>query len=419
VTSKEDYQLRKTEPRIFYGYIVVIVAFFVMVASWGVYNAFGVFFKPLQAEFGWSSAATSGAFSLSMIIYGVMGIVVGGLNDRFGPRIVMTLCGFLVGLGFLLMSQVNALWQIYLFYGVIVGIGLSGVWVPQLSTVARWFVRRRSLMTGIVVAGVGIGQLIGSPVASRLIAAYDWRLSYIILGGVVLIVMVLAAQLMKRDPTKMGLLPYGENEVKQQGLASEAGAFSLKEAAGTTQFWVSLVMFFCFGFGVFGVTVHIVPHAIELGVSAVSAANVLAAMGGISILGTYVLGGLGDRIGNRQVFIIGFILIAAAFFWLVPARELWMFYLFAALFGFAMGGTGAVESPLVAGLFGLRSHGLIYGVVHIGFTAGAAVGPVVMGYIFDLTGSYQVAFLVCGVVGVVGLIMAVVLRPTKKLETGA
>ena len=274
-------------------------------------------------------------------------------------------------------------------------------------------------MTGIVIAGVGIGQLIGPPVVSRLIAAYDWRLSYIILGGVVLIVMVAAAQFMKRDPAKMGLLPYGENEVKQQGLASETRAFSLREAVYTTQFWVTLVMFFCFGFGIFGITVHIVPHAIELGISAVSAPYVLAVMGGVSILGTYVLGGLGDRIGNRQVFIIGFILMAAALFWLVPARELWMLYLFAALFGFAMGGTGAVESPLVAGFFGLRSHGLIYGVVHIGFTVGAALGPLVMGYIFDLTGSYQMAFLVCGVVGVVGIIMAVVLRPTKRLEIGA
>jgi len=419
VTSKEDYQLRKTEPRFFYGHILVIIAFFVMVASWGVYNAFGVFFKPLQAEFGWSSAVTSGAFSLSMIIYGVLGIIVGGLTDRFGPRIVMTICGFLVGLGFVLMSQVNAIWQLYLFYGVIVGIGMSGVWVPQLSTVARWFVRRRSLMTGIVVAGVGIGQMIGSPVASRLIAAYDWRLSYIILGGVVLVVMVLAAQFMKRDPTKMGLLPYGENEVKQQGLASETRAFSLREAVHTTQFWIALAMFFCSGFGVFGITVHIVPHAIELGISAVSAASILAAMGGINILGTYVLGGLGDRIGNRQVFIIGFILMAAAFFWLVPARELWMFYLFAVVFGFAMGGMGAVESPLVAWLFGLRSHGLLYGVVHIGFTVGAAVGPVVMGYIFDLTGSYRMAFLVCGIVGILGIIIAVLLRPTKRLETGA
>ena len=108
-----------------------------------------------------------------------------------------------------------------------------------------------------------------------------------------------------------------------------------------------------------------------------------------------MLGGLADKIGNRWVFVIGFILMVAALSWLVPASQLWMLYLFAVVFAIAHGGMGAAESPLVAGLFGLRSHGLIYGVIHIGFTFGAAVGPLVTGYIFDITGSYQIAFLIC------------------------
>ena len=419
MANKEDYQLRKTEPRLFYGYIVVVAAFLILMMTLGLYMVFGVFFKPLQAEFGWSSAMTSGAFSLSVIITGVLGIVMGGLTDRFGPRIVMTVCGFLLGLGFLLMSQVSALWQLYLFFGVIMGIGMGGTWVPPLSTVARWFVKRRSLMTGIVVAGAAMGTLIGSPVISRLIAAYGWRLSYAILGGVVLIVAVAAAQFLRRDPTQMGQLPYGENEVKKQGLKSETGAVSLREAVHTTQFWVVFTLFFCFGFSLDGPMVHIVPHAIELEISAVSAANILAINFGAGIIGNFVLGGLGDRIGSRQIFIIGFILMAAALFWLVPARELWMLYLFAVVFGFAFGGIFTAESPIVAWLFGMTSHGLIFGFAMLGFTVGAAAGPLVMGYIFDLTGSYQVAFLVGGVVGILGLIMAVVLRPTKRLEMGA
>lgn len=405
----------KTEPRIFYGYFVVAIAFFIMVVSWAIYNSFGVFFKPLLSEFNWTSAMTSGAFSISMIIYGVLGIVVGVLNDRLGPRVVVTLCGFLTGLGYLLISQVNTLWQLYLFYGVIVGIGMSGVWVPQLSTVARWFVRRRTLMTGIVIAGAGIGQLIGPPVITRLISTYDWRLSFVILGGLVLIFMVLAAQFLKRDPSKMGQLPYGENDEEKKGLESRNKDFSFKEAVYTAQFWLAFFMLFCSGYGCFAVIVHIVPHAIELEIPATGAANILAAMGGVSILGNYVLGGVADRIGNRQVFIIGFILMSAALFWLVPAREIWMLYLFAIISGLAFGGLGTAESPLVARLFGLSSHGLIYGVVHLGFTAGAAVGPFVTGYIFDLTGGYQTAFLVCAAFNIVGLILTVILRPTKRL----
>ena len=213
----------------------------------------------------------------------------------------------------------------------------------------------------------------------------------------------------------MGLLPYGANEEEQQGLKSETGVFSLREAASAVQFWLALSMSFCSGFCVTGIVVHIVPHGIELGISAIIAANVLAINGGAGILGSYLLGGLGDRIGNRQVFIIGFTLMAVAFCGIALAKGVWLLFLFSTITGLAIGGNGAVESPLVARLFGLRSHGLIYGFVYLGFTVGAAAGPFVMGYIFDLSGSYQVSFLVCAAVSVVALIMAAVLRPTRKL----
>jgi len=415
VSDKEVHQPRKTEPRFFYGYIVVIVGCFILVMSFGPHTAFGLFFNPLIAEFGWSRALTSGAFSLSMIIYGVLGIVVGGLTDRFGPRLVVTVCGFLIGLGYLLMAKTSALWHLYLFYGVITGVGMSGVWVPQMSSVARWFVKRRSLMTGIVVAGTGISQLVAPPVISRLIATYDWRLSYVIIGGVVLVTVVLAAQFLRRDPARMGMLPYGADGEEKQVLEPETGDFSFGEAVGTVQFWAVFVLLFCSGFGFISIMVHIVPHAIELEISAISAANILVIMGGLGIPGNYVLGSLADRIGNRWIFIIGFMVMAAALFCLVLARELWMLYLFAVVFGFVFGGMSTVESPLVAGIFGLNSHGLIYGVIHVGFTVGAALGPFLTGYIFDITGGYQLAFLICAASGVLGVLSAAVLRPTKRL----
>ncbi len=384
-----------------------------MVAIWSTYLAFGVFFKPVITEFGWTRALTSGAFSLSMIMQGLLGIVMGGLNDRFGPRRVMTFCGFFLGLGYLLMSQISALWQLYLFYGVIIGTGMGGSWVPLLSTVARWFVKRRTIMTGIVVTGGGIGGLVGPPVTNWLISTYNWRLSYIILGSAVLVIVVLAAQFLRRDPAKMRQVPYGENEGGEEELKAGTQGFSLKEAVYTRQFWMASAMLFCFGFCLFSITVHIVPHATDLGISTTSAASILAAMGGLSIAGNVVLGGAGDRIGNKQVFIIGFILMSAALFWLVPAREMWMLYLFAVAMGFSHGGMGASESPLVAGLFGLRSHGLIFGVCGLGFTVGAAIGPFLSGSIFDVTGSYQTAFLVCAAIGIVGLVLAVLLTHIK------
>ena len=418
MTDKESYRPHKTAPRIFYGYIVVASAFLIMLVSWGLYIVFGVFFNPLLKEFGWTRAMISGAYSLSSILHGILGIAMGWLADRYGPRIVVTFCGIFLGLGYLLMSQVSTIWHLYLFYGVIIGIGMGGLWVPLLSPVVRWFVGRRSLMSAIVISGLTVGQLVAPLVISRLISAYDWRSSYIILGCAVFVLVVLPAQLLKRDPAQMGLLPYGSSEEKQQGLESPTSDYSLKEAIYTPQFWVFMFVLFCFGFSAFSITIHLVPHAIDLGNSDVSAANLLAINGGAGILGNFVLGGIiGDRIGNRKAFILGFALMAVALFWLAPVKELWMLYLFSIVFGLALGSMGPSESPLLARLFGLRSHGFIYGVIGIGFTAGGAVGPLVTGYIFDITGSYQNAFLTCAAFGIIGLILMIILRPTRKLAT--
>lgn len=418
MTSRETYQPRKKAPRLYYGYIVALAAFIIMLVSWGLYITFGIFFDPLRDQFGWSKAVLSGAYSFCTIFHGVLGIAMGGLTDRFGPRIVVTFCGFFLGLGYLLMSQVNNVWHLYLYYGVIIGIGMSGLWVPLLSSVARWFVGRRSLMTGIVISGLTIGQLIVPPVISRLILAYDWRLSYVILGGIALVSIMAAAQFLKRDPGTTGLIPDGENKEKQPGMPSDPGEYSLGEAVHTAQFWIVIIVLFCFGYAAFTITVHIVSHAGELGISEINAANILAINGGIGIIGNFVLGGIiGDRIGNRKAFILGFVMATASLFWLVYARELWVLYLFAIVFGLALGSMGTSESPLVARLFGLSSHGLIYGVIGLGFTAGGAIGPVVTGYIFDVMGSYQLAFWICAAFGVVGLILTAVLRPTRKLGT--
>jgi MFS family permease len=387
-----------------------------MVATWGTHFAFGVFFIPVLTEFGWTRAVTSGAFSLSMITQGLLGIVMGGLTDRLGPRVVLTLCGFLLGLGFLLMSQISAVWQLYLFYGVLIGTSMSGTMIPLLSTVARWFVKRRSMMTGIVMTGTGIGILIAAPVASRLISTYDWRTAYIILGSTALVVVVLAAQLLKRDPTRVRLLTYDKNKQEEPGLKLGIEGFSLKEAVHTRQFWLVLTAFFCLGFSLFAIMVHIVPHATELGISATSAASILATIGGLSIVGRLVLGAAADRIGNRRVLIIGFMLMSASLFWLVPATEEWMLYLFAIIFGFAGAGVGVAHSPLVARLFGLRSHGLIFGAMSLGPTIGGAVGPLVVGYVFDATGSYRIGFLVSAVLGVVGVMLLALLTQLRQAE---
>jgi MFS family permease len=402
-------------PRFFYGYVIVAATFVIIAITWGTYNSFGVFFASLLTDLNSNATAISGALSLSWIMQGVFSIIMGRLTDRVGPRVVLTICGLLIGLGYLLMSLVGTLWQLYLFYGVILGSGMAGSWVPIVSTIGRWFAKRRNLITGIVLSGVSVGTLSVPPLASRLISAYTWPASYLILGSVVLVAVTLTAQLLKRDPTTTKQLAYGETEGRAQESRLETRPFSLREAVRTRQFWLASGMLICFGFCAYAVVAHIVLDATGLGISRNNATNILATIGGASIAGRLVLGSAADKFGNRQVFILGFILMAAALFWLVPNREVWGLYLFAGVFGFAFGGGATSEAPLVASLFGLSSHGLILGMMNlVGFTLGAALGPLVAGHIFDVTGSYHMAFVVAGTVSIAGLILTVPLSPTEK-----
>jgi MFS family permease len=399
---------------LFYGYIVVGVSLLIMSIMWGGYYAFGVFFKPVLNEFGWTKAMTSGAFSLASIMNGLLTVAAGRLTDKFGPRMVMTVCGLFLGLGFMLMSQMSNVFHLYLFYGISVGAGMSGSFIPLTSTVARWFFKRRSLMMGIVVAGTGIGALMGPPAASRLIPIYGWRMSYAILGGITLLVVVLSAQFIKRDPTQAGQVPYGENQIKQVGLNSSVEGLSLREAISFPQFWVFFATGFCYGYCVFTIMVHMTPHAIESGVPAVRAANILATIGGLGILGKVLLGRLGDIVGNRRTLILGFVLMSLALICLVPAKITWMLFLIAGIFGFAYGGITVSHSPLLAELVGLRSHGLIFGVFGISVSWGGAVGPFLTGYLFDVTKSYQMAFLLCAAISLTGIVFGAFLRTDKK-----
>ena len=414
MTSQEVRQQPGTESRFFYGYVIVSLAFLILMVIGGTHYTFGVFFKPLIGDFGWTKVSTSGAFSLYMIVLGLLSILVGRLNDRFGPRVVMSVGSFFLGLGYLLMSQTSAIWHLYLFYGVIIGAGTSGLFIPPISAVARWFIKRRGLMNGIVLAGIGVGTMIMPPLASWIISNYGWRTSYVVIGFMILAVIISAAQFLRRDPGQKRQLPYGQNEVTEENLNSKVSGFSLQEAMLTQQFWLLCAVYLVVNIFLQAIMVHIIPHATEVGISTAAAANIFIGIGGLSIAGRITLGSASDRIGSKSGLIICFILTTAALAWLLVAKEMWMFYLFAAVFGFAYGGIVAMQSPLVANLFGLRSHGAIFGITISAFTFGGAIGPVLAGGIFDIRGSYYWAFLACIVISVIGLVLTTLLKPTKR-----
>ena len=416
--SKDDtLLLAVNRPKFFYGYVIVAAALLMSIVMWGSRLSFGVFFAPVLDEFGWSRAATSGGFSLTWVFTGLISIAVGRLNDKFGPRIIMTVAGFLLGLGYLLMSQLSSIWQLFLFYGVI-SIGMSAALVPTLSTVARWFVKMRAFMTGIVLAGTGIGLMVIVPAANQAILNYGWRTVYIIVGSVALVVIVIAAQFLKRDPYQVGKLPYGYDGTNTAASGAQIYGLSFKEALHTRQVWLISLVYFCayFVYNVF--VVHMVIYATGQGISSTRAVGIMAFLGAAGIAGRIIMGFFADRIGNKQAMVLSAGLMMLALFWLLMAKDLWMLFLVGVAFGFGHGGIATMESPIVANVFGMRSHGVILGLVFFCDTFGGAIGPFLAGYLFDVNSNYSIAFLLCAILGVINLTAIFFLKPLKGLQRG-
>ena len=408
--------LKGSKPRFFYGYIVVAASFLIILLMWGTFYSFGVLLKPLVADFGWTKEAISGAYSLAHLLSGFLGIVTGRLTDKFGPKVIILVCGPLLGLGYLLMSGLSTIWQLYLFYGVIIGAAMSGTVVPLTSTVARWFVKRRGVMMGTVLAGFGAGIMIMPVMISHLLYSYGWSTSCTIIGSVVLVLVVAAAMFLKRDPGQIGLSPYGYNGPDKAGQSLQTNEFSFQEAIHFRQFWLMCAITLCFGFCTQVIMVHIIPHSIEIGISAEKAATILATLGGVSIASRIILGSAADRVGPRLSFTITFIFAAVALLWLIPSNASWMLYLFAVIYGVAYGGESALRPLMVAELFGLSSHGVTHGVVLVNIAIGGAIGPLLAGRIADTYGSYSLIFKICVVLGIIAFILTLFIKPTISKE---
>jgi MFS family permease len=314
------------------------------------------------------------------------------------------------------MSQMTSLWQLYLFYGVIVNMWPMPADVMALSTVARWFVKRRGFASGLVKAGTGLGMMLVPIIGSYLIQTQGWRTTYLIVSIAIVTCVIPLSQFLRRDPAMKGLTPYGIRD----GHGSDAmyGGYTFREALHTKQFWMLCITMFTIWFCANSLIVHVTPHAIDLGISTSKAAQLISILGATSIIGRVGVATLGDRIGLRRALLGCFVLTLIMLSWLYSASEHWQLVLFVLIYGLGHGGFFALISPLLAEMFGTKALGSLFGVVTFCATVGGAVGPLACGMVFDNTGNYRIAFLILISVIAVGFSLVLLLRPVSQKPVG-
>ena len=384
--------------RIHYAWVVLGVLVVVLIAASGIRAAFGVFIKPMEAEFGWSRTSLSIAAALSLLLLGAVAPFAGRLADLWGGRAVVAVALGVLGIGTLASAFVTQLWHIYATSGVLMALGAGGAGLTTAVPVAaRWFDKRRGLVIGIAGAAMSAGQLVVVPLAMWLTLNGGWRQSYLWLGiGLLVLIVPPALALLRSDPRDKGLRPYGASAPGLAGAAARPSEtrVSITEAVQFPAFWLLAGSYFVCGYTSGGlVGTHLIPHTLEHGFSEMVAAQALGVTGAVSVLGTIASGWISDRFGRKgplaiYYFVRGLALLFLLVVWNVPSL---MF--FAVILGLNWFSTVPPTTTLTANIFGRYSVGELSGWIFFSHQAGSALAAVIGGWIHDATGSYFWAFI--------------------------
>ena len=391
-------------------WLILVAAFFIHMAMYSTRHSFGVFFKSLECEFDLTRTVTSSVFSLHMLLGAAISLLGGWALDKYGARKTVALMGLLIMLGFVLTSQTNQSWQLFITYSLLLALGTSAGHTILMSTVSRAFEHKRGFALGVASAGGGLGTLFISPLSAYLITSFGWRFASIIIGLIAGLVVIILSPLLKHSAST-GKMGGGEYAIKPDTdgfhlsvTASEPYLpnYTFSEAIRLASFWFLCIAYLLQSSALYLVNTHVVPHAIDNGIPTIEAAIILSIIGSGNVAGRLLFGFISDTVGATRIAIFASLLGAAALALLLFSVERGVFYVFAALFGLAWGGFGTMGTLLASRLFGVRSIGLTIGSINVGWHIGAAFGPALGGFVFDATASYFMAF----IIGIIWLLLA-------------
>jgi len=411
---------------IFYGWYILAASFLLLFFQAGTRFSFGIMFKPMMAELGWNRAAISSVFFLNMVFFALTMSIAGRLYDRYGPRWLIFISAILLAAGYMCTALVRSLWQFHLFYGVLTAIGTGGASVPLIAALmSKWFEKRRGLTISLALSGACLGQFALVPVFNRIILAYNWRISYLLMGLIILGVnTILAFTVIKGDPEDLGYKPYGQADAEKKAVPIDTGNLvtgakdlNLRQAMKTYSFWLFLAFMFVCGGGDFLIATHLVPFVTDYGISPTTAANMLALFGLMSLGGILVAGPASDLIGNKIPIAATFVLRLLLFAMIIKYRNPISFYIFAGGFGFTFLITAPLTATLAGRLYGFAHVGLISGFITTIHHLGGGFGAYMGGLLFDKTGSYQITFVFSAILVVIALFCTMAVKEKRHAIT--
>jgi MFS family permease len=365
----------------YYGWRVVFAACLGVMAGFGslfVYT-FSVFMKPLAAQFGWSREAISSGFAIAAVTLGVVSPLLGRWIDRLGPRHIILFCMTVFGCGILSFSLLRGeLWQ---FYGICFVIGLVGNGAAHLAysrSISTWFERRLGTALAFVMVGAGLGAMILPVFAQTIITRYGWRTAYASLG---------AASLLLGLPLSWRYIRERGQSKREQATTVHAGMV-WQQGLRSYEFWIVTAILFVSSISMNGAVTHLSALLTDRGVSAGNAALCAAFLGGASVLGRIVAGWLLDRFFGPYVALGINLITALGILLLARAGNFSVGCLAAVFIGIGAGGEAATTPYLLTRYFGLRGFATLYGITWTFYAAAGAIGPIILGRAFDVTGSY-------------------------------
>ena len=386
--------------KIFWGWYIVGGAFLVMGINYGARYCFGVFLKPMAAEFALSRSVISLAAAINMLVYSLGSIFVGRMLDRIAPRWITTTGGIVAACGYILTGFVSTPLGLYISYGLMVGAGAAGMGVVACSSsVSKWFINKRGLAIGIASMGISLGTVTLTPLSGYIVGVLSWRAGLMALGVITLLIGVFVSQTLMRktNPEAYSLLPDGDKTtvIHQSSAPQAVHKISTMTMFKDSRFWTLAI---CQGLAVMismSVFVHQVAYATDNGIDKMAAASSLAAISMTGFMGQFLFGWITDRIKDPKYgSFIGILFMLTGTILLLNVRTVSQLYICALIYGFGYGSLAPILPLLVANRFGRHVVGSIYGLLTFFIGVGGAIGPVLGGVIYDHFGSYRYLWLI-------------------------